>query len=64
MNSSNTDRRLPLGLVKTSVVYTHVLNRGGEGLTALSTGCSRFCSSRVGGRSGASGPHNIPEANV
>ena len=64
MNSSNTDRRLRLGLVKTSVVYTHVLNRGGEGLTALSTGWSRFCSSRVGGRSGPSGPHRIPKANV
>jgi hypothetical protein len=49
------NRRSLLGLVKTSVVYAHALNRGGGGFAALSTGCGK--PSRVGapGLSGLTG---------
>jgi len=49
--------------VKTTMVYTHVLNRGGQGCTVPSTGCERGSPSRTGGLCGPRCPHNIPEAN-
>lgn len=48
--------------IKTTMIYTHVMNRGGQGCTVPSTGCERGSPSRAGGICGPRRWHKIPEA--
>jgi len=51
-------------IIKTTRVYTHGLNRGGQrGCTVPSTGCERGSPSRAGGLCGPRRRHKIPQAN-